>query len=136
MDIDIASADLQRLFGVNRTALNHLAKRGIVQRGEKRGSYAFEPSVAGYCAHLREIAAGRGGEAGASARERFGAAQADLAEARAERRRGEVLPVAEVEAKWTTACRTIRARVMAVADKMRDPRPDSTSSSRKSFAAR
>jgi hypothetical protein len=33
MDTDIASADLQRLFGVARTALNDLAKRGIVQRG-------------------------------------------------------------------------------------------------------
>lgn len=47
-------------------------------------------------------------------------AQADLAEARAERLRGEVAPVAEVEAKWTAACRSIRARVLAVADKMRD----------------
>jgi len=35
---------------VNRTALNDLVKRGIVQRGEKRGSYALEPSVVGYCA--------------------------------------------------------------------------------------
>jgi len=34
MDTDIPSADLQRLLGVARTALNDLAKRGIVQRGE------------------------------------------------------------------------------------------------------
>jgi hypothetical protein len=54
MDIEIAS-------GVNKVALNDFAKRDIVQRGEKRGSYALEPSVAGYCAHLREIAAGRTG---------------------------------------------------------------------------
>ena len=50
MNPDIASADLQRLFGVNRTALNDLVKRGIAQRGEKRGSHALEPSVVGYCA--------------------------------------------------------------------------------------
>jgi phage terminase Nu1 subunit (DNA packaging protein) len=118
MDIEIAS-------GVNKVALNDFAKRDIVQRGEKRGSYALEPSVAGYCAHLREIAAGRGGDAGADARARLGSAQADLAEARAERLRGEVAPVAEVEAKWTAACRSIRARVLAIADKMRDHLPGS-----------
>jgi hypothetical protein len=28
--------------------------------------------------------------------------------------------IAEVEATWTTACRSIRSRVLAVADKMRD----------------
>ena len=38
MDTDIPSADLQRLLGVARTALNDLAKRGIVQRGEAGGN--------------------------------------------------------------------------------------------------
>ena len=35
MDTDIPSADLQRLLGVARTALNDLAKRGIVVRRER-----------------------------------------------------------------------------------------------------
>jgi hypothetical protein len=59
---------MQRLLGVGKVALNDLSKRGIVVRGERRGTYAFEPSVAGYCAHPHSMAAGRGGEAGASAR--------------------------------------------------------------------
>ena len=76
MHTDIPSADLQRLLGVARTALNDLANRGIVQRGERKGSYDLQASVSGYCQHLREQAAGRGGEAGADVRARLGAAQA------------------------------------------------------------
>ncbi len=58
---EVASAPLQRLLGVNRVTLNDLAKRGIVVRG--RRGYALEASVGGDCHHLREMAAGRGGEA-------------------------------------------------------------------------
>jgi hypothetical protein len=46
MDGEITSGTMQKLLGVNRVALNDLAKRGIVTRGKKRGSYAIE-SVAG-----------------------------------------------------------------------------------------
>jgi phage terminase Nu1 subunit (DNA packaging protein) len=123
MNTDIPSADLQRLLGVARTALNDLAKRGIVVRGDKRGTYKLEASVAGYCQHLREAAAGRGSDAGADARARLGGAQASLAEARAAALKGEVAPIVEVEAKWTSACRSIRARVLAVADRLRDLPP-------------
>jgi DNA-binding GntR family transcriptional regulator len=42
MDTDIPSADLQRLLGVARTSLNDLAKRGIVSRGERKGTYLVE----------------------------------------------------------------------------------------------
>jgi DNA-binding GntR family transcriptional regulator len=31
---------MQELLGVNKVALNDLAKRGIVKRGERRGTYA------------------------------------------------------------------------------------------------
>jgi len=84
--------------------------------------------VTGYVRHLREEAAGRGGDAGADARARLGAAQADLAEAKAAQLRGETVPVAEVEAKWSATCRAIRSRVLAVADRMRELRRGSTSS--------
>jgi phage terminase Nu1 subunit (DNA packaging protein) len=68
MDSEIASGEMQRLLGVNKVALNDLAKHGIVVCGNRRGSYAIEASVSGYCRHLREMSAGRGGEAGVSAR--------------------------------------------------------------------
>ena len=74
MDTDIASGALQSLIGVGKVALNDLAGRGVVVRGTKRGTYKLQASVNGYCQHLREQAAGRGGEAGADARARLGAA--------------------------------------------------------------
>ena len=79
---------MQKLLGVNKVALNDLAKRGIVVRGERKGTYALQASVSGYCEHLRSMAAGRGGEAGQTARERLGSAQATLAEAKAAQIRG------------------------------------------------
>ena len=49
MDSEIASAELQRLLGINKSALSELAQDGIVVRGEKRGTYKLEASVSGYC---------------------------------------------------------------------------------------
>jgi phage terminase Nu1 subunit (DNA packaging protein) len=70
MDDEITSGATQKLIGVNRVALNDLAKRGIVKRGERKDTYAVEASVTAYCQHLRSMAAGRGGEAGADVRAR------------------------------------------------------------------
>jgi phage terminase Nu1 subunit (DNA packaging protein) len=82
MNNEVSSADLCGLLGVSRLTLSDLARRSIVVRGERSGTYRLEASVSGYCARLREQAAGRGGEDAAAARARLGAAQADLAEAR------------------------------------------------------
>ncbi|MGC2409007.1 MAG: hypothetical protein WA441_03130 [Methyloceanibacter sp.] len=62
MESEVSSSAMQRLLGVNKVALNDLAKRNIVVRGERKGTYAVEASVGGYCHHLRDMAAGRGGE--------------------------------------------------------------------------
>ena len=48
----ISMAALQRLLGVGKPALSELAVRGIVHRGEKRGTYLLEGSVSGYCRYL------------------------------------------------------------------------------------
>lgn len=68
MDDEITSWAMQRLLGVNKVTLSNLAKRDIVQRGERKGTYDLEASVGVYCHHLREQAAGRSGEAGVTAR--------------------------------------------------------------------
>jgi phage terminase Nu1 subunit (DNA packaging protein) len=75
--------------------------------------------VTRYCAHLREQAAGRGGEAGVSARERLGQAQAALAEAKAGQLRGELVEVAEVESFWRGKLKAFRNRILAIGDRMR-----------------
>jgi phage terminase Nu1 subunit (DNA packaging protein) len=120
MDTEISAAALQRLLGVNKSVLSELAGKGIVAKGEKRGTYLVEPSVAGYCAHLREQAAGRGGETGADVRARLGAAQADLAAEKVKAMRGETLPTAEVEALWTGKLKAFRNRILSVPSRVRD----------------
>jgi len=111
MDREITSASLQRLLGIGQSVLNDLAKRGIIVRGTKRGSYAL-------CSHLREIAAGRGGDAGGDARARLGSAQADLAEAKAARMRGETVNASDVEKQWTGKMREFRSRILSVPDRV------------------
>jgi terminase small subunit / prophage DNA-packing protein len=114
MSDEIASAALQRLLGINKSQLSELMARGIVKRGPKRGTYALQASVSGYCQHLRDMAAGRGGEAGATARKRLGEAQADVTETRAKQLRGELVEASEVETFWRTKLKAFRNRVLAI----------------------
>jgi hypothetical protein len=48
MGKEITAAELQKPIGVNKVSLADLAKRGVVVRGKKRGTYAIE-SIAAYC---------------------------------------------------------------------------------------
>jgi phage terminase Nu1 subunit (DNA packaging protein) len=124
MDTDIPSADLQRLLGVARTALNDLAKRGIVKRGDKRGTFVLETSVTGYCNHLRNMASARGGEDAVAVRTKLASAQADLAAEKVNAMRGETLPTAEVEGFWRGKLRTFRNRILAIPNRVRDLTPN------------
>jgi phage terminase Nu1 subunit (DNA packaging protein) len=119
MDSELSSSAMQKLLGVGKVQLKELAKADIAVRGEKRGTYVLE-TVTRYCAHLREQASARGGEAGVSARERLGAAQAALAEAKAGQLRGELVEVAEVESFWRTKLKAFRNRVLAIPSRVRD----------------
>jgi DNA-binding XRE family transcriptional regulator len=92
----VTTSELARLIDVTPKTIADLGKRKIIEKGTRRGSWLLQPSVRSYCAHLRAEAAARGGDAGAGARARLGSAQASLAEACAERIRGEVAPIAEV----------------------------------------
>jgi phage terminase Nu1 subunit (DNA packaging protein) len=77
-------------------------------------------TVTRYVEHLRTMAAGRGGEAGASARERLGQAQADLTETKARQLRGELVEASEVETFWRSKLRAFRNRILAVPGRMCD----------------
>lgn len=85
---EITTTRLAKLFDTTPKTVADLGKRGIIEKGEKRGTWLLQPSVAGYVRHLRAEAAGRGGEEGATARARLGEAQADLATTRAAKLRG------------------------------------------------
>jgi hypothetical protein len=47
MKDEIASVELQRLLGINKSVLGELAQKGIVKRGSKRGTYLLQESVSG-----------------------------------------------------------------------------------------
>ena len=93
MNDEVTTADLCRLLGVSRETLSSLAKRGIVVRSGKRGAYALEASVSGYCKHLRDMASARGGEDAIAVRAKLASAQADLAAEKVKVMRAETVPV-------------------------------------------
>jgi hypothetical protein len=99
-------------------ALSELSRQGVVQRGTRRGTYLLQPSVSAYCAHLRNAAAGRGGEAAADARARLGAAQADLATVKAQQLSGALVPAQEVERVWTQKLRGLKVRILSIGDRL------------------
>lgn len=57
---------------------------------------------------------GEGGRAPTPTRDRLNAAQAQLAETRAAKLRGELLDAKEVEARWASAVLDVRAAILAV----------------------
>jgi phage terminase Nu1 subunit (DNA packaging protein) len=111
---EITTARLARLFDTTPKTVADLAKRGIIVSAGKRGRWQLQPSVTGYVRHLRSEATARGGEAGQSARERLGKAQAIL-----RRLAGELIEVSEVEAFWRSKLRQFRNRILAIGDRLR-----------------
>jgi hypothetical protein len=57
-NIKLSTAELAHLFGTTPKTIARLGKRGIIEKGEKRGTWLLQPSVSGYVKHLREEAAG------------------------------------------------------------------------------
>src|SRR5512135_11532 len=117
---EIATGELAELFDVTAKTIADLARRGIIVSAGKRGRWLLQPSVSGYVRHLREEAAGRGGEADADVRARLASAQADLAAEKVKAMRGETLPTAEVEALWTSKLRAFRNRILGIPQKVQN----------------
>jgi terminase small subunit / prophage DNA-packing protein len=110
------AVDLARLWGITRQAVNALARRGIIKR-QGRG-FDRDESTLRYCAHLRGLATGRGGEAAITSataeRARLAKAQADSQELKNAALRGAVLDAGAVEREWADILRTVRAGMLAV----------------------
>ena len=120
MDTEITTARLAQLFDTTAKTIADLAKREIIVSAGKRGRWQLQPSVSGYIRHLRAEAAARGGEAGASARERLGQAQATLAEVKAKQLSRELVEVSEVETFWRSKLKAFRNRILAVPSRVCD----------------
>lgn len=118
---EVTASRLATLLGLSQRAVLDLAARDVIKRGVTRGGYRLAESIHSYCSHLRKLAQGQGGEAAiaeaAKQRAALSKAQAELA--KAERMKGEVVPVTDVQREWTGRLRALRARILAVGDKLR-----------------
>lgn len=119
--------EMGTLLGLSRRKVSDLAARGLLEKAE-RGQYRLA-SIAKYVAHLRTVAAARGGETDVdltAERARLARAQADKAEAQAAAMRGDLVEAAEVEREWSDVLRRVRAGVMAAPSRIRQRLPHLT----------
>lgn len=115
-DAIVTAAELAELVGISTRTVHDLLKRGIVIR--KGRGYVLKASVRNYTKHLRDLATGRGGDSAiASATIERGLL---LREQRiAKQRENEIaatklLDAGDVETRWSSILRTVRAGMLAV----------------------
>jgi phage terminase Nu1 subunit (DNA packaging protein) len=105
MRLDVEGCTGQTRLGV---AFAHHSERG----------YMLAASVQGYCAHLRKLATGRGGEtavvSATAQRGRLAMAQAEHVELKNAIARRDLVPALEIEREWSGLLRTVRAGLLAV----------------------
>ena len=121
-DEPVRAAVLAEMLGISERAIRSLAERGIVQRTPD-SLYPFAESIRAYCHHLREAAAGRGGQGAGSKltaeREREVRERADHLALRNAQARGEMLPAVDVERRWSIIIRVVRSRMLSVPSRVR-----------------
>ena len=107
-------SEFAELVGVSTRTVSDLVKRKIIER--EAGGLPHPAALQAYVSHLRELAAGRGGEAAevSSHRATLLKIQAASAKARFDREQGELVTIADVEQNWASAFRTLRAGVLSI----------------------
>lgn len=109
-------------IGVSRQAVSEFANDGKVIR-ISRGKYDLKASVQTYTAHLREVAAHRGGAEQildlTQERARLAREQADGQELKNRQLRGELVSAIDVEREWADTLRGVRAGILAVTSRVR-----------------
>ncbi len=125
----ISGRALADLLGVHERTIRDLAGDGyIVKLG--KGVYDRDASVRTYCIHLREIAAGRGGESGVATltaeRARLAREQADERAMKNATMRGDMVPATDVKARWQAILVGVRSRILAVPSRVRMRAPHLT----------
>lgn len=118
----ITTAELAKLLGVSEQAVRDHASRDVIPKLAKN-RYERDAAVPAYCAHLREVAAGRQGEDPdapdlTDERARLAKAQADAQEMKNAQMRGELLPREDVDAAVAAAFARVRARLIGIPAKV------------------
>lgn len=109
---------LAGVLGVVVRTVNKLATDGLIPRAENH-TFDLGASVQAYLAFKSR--------SNSADRERREKAEADLAEAKAAKVKGELVPAADAEATWTGICRDIRSGLLAVPSRVRARVPSLTS---------
>ncbi len=122
MKSTVGSGELAEWLGVSAQSIAAFANDGKVVR-VKRGQYDLKASIQTYTAHLREVAAHRGGETAildlTTERARLAKEQADGQELKNRQARGELVAAADVEREWSDVLRTVRSGMLAVTSRVR-----------------
>ena len=117
-DSEVNAATLGVWLGVSDRTIRELAAKGTVTKAAKRGRYQLQASVKAYATHLREVAAGRGGEDQildlTAERARLAKEQADAQALKNATQRGGLVPTTVVAAEWANMIRLIRSNMLAV----------------------
>lgn len=110
-------ADCARLIGISERRFRELLDEGVLQR-RPAGQYEFDVVVPTYCAHLREIAAGRGGQDAQAKRAvddaRRAKVLADRAEVEFAQLKGELVPTDQIADAVHAAVQIFRTRMLAL----------------------
>jgi phage terminase Nu1 subunit (DNA packaging protein) len=118
----VGAGELADWLGVTSQSIAAFANDGKVVR-ISRGKYDLCASIQTYTAHLREVAAARGGEGGVldlvQERARLAREQADGQELKNRQSRKELLPASDVEREWSQILRKVRAGILAVTSRVR-----------------
>ncbi len=108
----VDAATMADILGIAESTVRRLAPKGVFRRVGVN-TFDIRESVRGWLAHTAKE---KPTDADRARRER---AEADLAEAKAAKLKGELVPVAEAEATWTGICRDIRSGLLAVPSRVR-----------------
>lgn len=107
-------------LGLSERRFRELISEGVVTAADK-SAYDLKSVVREYTAHLREIAAGRGGAASqankADEDARLARARADKAEMELAEARGQLIPADQIGDALNTAVQIMRTRVLAIPTK-------------------
>ncbi len=107
-------------IGISTRSIRDLVARGVITR-DAQNLFPWPQANLQYTAHLRELAAGRGGSAAATIsaeRARLLRARADAAENENRQAAGEFVPAAEVEREWSARFRNIRVGLLSVVQRL------------------
>lgn len=115
----VSITDLARMFELTAGRVYQLIQDGVLPRAG-RGVYDFNACVQSYLRHLRKqiSEAGRDADTFGAQRARLTKERADAMQMEVAAMRDQLIPADQVDAAWQELCDVVRARILAVPDKI------------------